>query len=674
MAKRPQNNDEPERIGRTGLGGGQSTQPVHVASPGTRSSSLGPTTFERYAHPQRVVVKAHVVRHWSPQKGGDSISRHVRYLGRESATRDPGSGRFFDAKRDELDAKRETSAWAQDRHHFRVILSPEKAHNLNDLKAYVREVMARVERDRGPLEWIAVNHFNTDHPHAHLLIRGRAQDGSDLVMARQYVSHGIRQRASEVATEWLGERTRNEVDIARTKEVHAERWTSLDAMLARCVKIIPKGLKLDLKELQINRYADTTKELLVARLKFLHQAGLAQPLPVEKRSFVKQQPAWHLASDFQKKLNQLGARNDVIKNLYAVLGKDAARVVQQVQQMSAEETPTPGSRASVRGIVIAKGPINELSDERFVVLEDHAGKAHYARVWADETLDTVRVGGVLEVGRAAHRRWAIADEIIRVAQHAKDALYSTSRHRQWLNAHHPALGSGRIEERLRSFGLKVARLSRTSNSGITRAEKSSVAVDREKLMSFIAGRNRWLDTRIVAAFSFQEQIEAHAYTWLDRQLLRSGFARELPAADIARNAQVRAAIAKRGDWLVEHGYARREDRHGVVRIKLLSGSTARLIENEHKEFARHCNQAHGKRVTYLREGQAVAGIYRGTVYQHRGAFALIEGSQSLYAAPVSGAPWVEKGQAVTARTIAPKFARVELDKTGGRTKQMGMER
>ncbi len=100
----------------------------------------------------------------------------------------------------------------------------------------------------------------------------------------------------------------------------------------------------------------------------------------------------------------------------------------------------------------------------------------------------------------------------------------------------------------------------------------------------------------------------------------------------------------------------------------------RLIANEHQEFARNCNQRHGKSLEDLREGQAVAGTYRGMVYQHRGAFALIETESGIFAAAVSRAPWAEQGQRVMAQAIAPKFARVELDRTGGRPKPFGVER
>jgi len=130
MPRKPNNDEEPKRIARSGLGGGQRRNRFHPPhGKGTRStaggrssSSRGSTMFEQYARPQRVVVKTHIVRHRSPQKGRESITRHVRYLSREAVTRDPGSGVFYDAERDDLNAKHETRSWSNDRHHFRTIM------------------------------------------------------------------------------------------------------------------------------------------------------------------------------------------------------------------------------------------------------------------------------------------------------------------------------------------------------------------------------------------------------------------------------------------------------------------------------------------------------------------------------------------------------------------------
>ena len=100
---------------------------------------------------QRVVVKTHVSRH-KPGKARGSLARHVSYLGRESASADGKHGVFYDAAREGVDARQEAVQWAQDRHHFRLIVSPERGGDIPDMTAYVREVMRRVERDLGHQE------------------------------------------------------------------------------------------------------------------------------------------------------------------------------------------------------------------------------------------------------------------------------------------------------------------------------------------------------------------------------------------------------------------------------------------------------------------------------------------------------------------------------------------
>ena len=107
-----------------------------------------------------------------------------------------------------------------DRHHFRFIVSPEDGAELGDLKTFTRELMLDVERDLGTkLDWVAVDHWNTDNPHVHVLIRGRADDGQDLVISREYISRGFRDRAAERVTLELGPRSEQEIRTALEREV-----------------------------------------------------------------------------------------------------------------------------------------------------------------------------------------------------------------------------------------------------------------------------------------------------------------------------------------------------------------------------------------------------------------------------------------------------------------------
>ena len=262
---------------------------------------------------QRVVVKAHVSRH-KPGKARGSLARHVSYLGRESASADGKHGVFYDAAREGVDAKQEAVQWAQDRHHFRLIVSPERGGDIPDMTSYIREVMRRVERDLDTkLQWIAVNHYNTDNPHAHVLLRGKQPDGADLVIPRQYISYGIRDRASDVATELLGERSAQEVQLAKSKEVEAERFTSLDRMIERA---LDNG-KIDVSPSKHIGFGADDRRLVMGRLQFLEQMDLAH----KGRGTI-----WQVEGDFKQALRELGDRNDIIKQLYSHLGSEAGRV------------------------------------------------------------------------------------------------------------------------------------------------------------------------------------------------------------------------------------------------------------------------------------------------------------------------------------------------------------
>ncbi len=122
---------------------------------------------------QRVIVKTHVARH-KPGKARGSLMRHASYLGRDSASADGKPGVFYDASRSDVNGKEEVAVWGPDRHHFRIIISPERGADIPDMTAYVREVMARVEKDlavsrrhRGQAQSSSgsrINHHNTDNP------------------------------------------------------------------------------------------------------------------------------------------------------------------------------------------------------------------------------------------------------------------------------------------------------------------------------------------------------------------------------------------------------------------------------------------------------------------------------------------------------------------------------
>lgn len=48
------------------------------------------------------------------------------------------------------------------------------------------------------LDWVAVDHWNTDNPQGHLLVGGVDEEDGDLMISRDYISRGLRSHAEEL--------------------------------------------------------------------------------------------------------------------------------------------------------------------------------------------------------------------------------------------------------------------------------------------------------------------------------------------------------------------------------------------------------------------------------------------------------------------------------------------
>jgi hypothetical protein len=226
---------------------------------------------------QRVVVKAFVARHGgirgvaNPAK---AIAGHVRYLARAGVGHDGSDANFYgpEGSFERSDVNEATSAWAEDRHHFRLIISPEQADKMEDFEGYVRDVMRDVGADlkEPKLTWIAINHFDTDQPHVHVLIQGVRAKGTTLIIPRDIISHGIRHRAEQNAQILLGDKTRGEAEqqlFARTK---ANYWTDIDSKLGKLAQL-NEGV---LPSTELNRH-DTFGAIARGRVIHLERMGLA---------------------------------------------------------------------------------------------------------------------------------------------------------------------------------------------------------------------------------------------------------------------------------------------------------------------------------------------------------------------------------------------------------------
>src|SRR5450631_1028070 len=263
-------------------------------------------------HPQRVTVKSRVVKHskYSGEGGAAAALReHMQYLGRGGVAEEGGPGVLFDGRedlsRDEARAFRD--AIVDDRHHFRFIVSPEAGSAL-DLKTYARELVATLESDLGTrLQWVGVAHYDTDNPHLHLLVRGKDDQGGDLVINREYMSHGMRLQAMELATQHLGPRLPEDIERSMVRDLKADRVTGVDLGLAQASARHPDGFVSALRANDGSLAGERQRLHTLTRLQHLESLGLAREI----------QPGfWQPDIDLVPRLRALSTRGDIIKLMH----------------------------------------------------------------------------------------------------------------------------------------------------------------------------------------------------------------------------------------------------------------------------------------------------------------------------------------------------------------------
>ena len=329
---------------------------------------------------RRVVMKARVVRHQGARFRSAPLPKHIAYLKREGVTRDGEDARMFDAASDTADDRAFAERCEDDRHHFRFIISPEDGAELGDLKTFTRELMLDVEKDLGTrLDWVAVDHWNTDNPHVHVLIRGRADDGQDLVISREYISRGFRDRATERVTLELGPRSEQEIRTTLEREVGSDRWTSLDRALRdisdECGGVADLRPGPDAEDPELRR-------LLLGRAAKLERLGLADPVG----------PAcWTLKPGLEPALRQLGIRGDIIKTMHQAMSAGGHEPDVSSFALHGEEPSDP-----VLGRLVKRGLDDELKGTAYAIVAGVDGRTHHLKFSDLEMTGDASAGAIVE--------------------------------------------------------------------------------------------------------------------------------------------------------------------------------------------------------------------------------------------------------------------------------------
>lgn len=361
------------------------TRSRHGRGPGGGTGTRGRgrralAAMRRRPGARRVTVMARVVRHRGAWFRAAPLARHISYLEREGVTRDGRDASLFDADSDAADRDAFAARCEDDRHHFRLIVSPEDAADLGDLRAFTRDLMTDMRRDlQTRLDWVAVDHWNTGNPHIHILVRGVADDGSDLVIDRGYIASGIRGRAEELVTLELGPRSERDMQNALAREVDAERWTSLDVRLRRLAD--EAGGLIDLRP---GAGEDRQMHgLLVGRAARLEEMGLAE----------RQGPAiWSLGAGAEQTLREVAERGDIIKAMHRALSRGGGRF-----DPAALALHDGAPEGVIVGRLVERGLHDELAGSAYAIVDGADGRTHHIRLDDLEMTGDAPPGAIVEL-------------------------------------------------------------------------------------------------------------------------------------------------------------------------------------------------------------------------------------------------------------------------------------
>lgn len=566
---------------------------------------------------RRVAIKTRLVR--LGPSGQRALHAHLVYIERAGVSAARGAGQAYGSTIDEADTDAFAARCQDDRHQFRCILAAEDATSLGDLRSYTRKLMSRVEQDLGTrLDWVAVDHWDTDNPHTHLVIRGKDETGKDLVIARDYISHGMRARAAELATEWLGPRTEQEIRTSLAREVTAERWTALDRTLQR----MATAGALDLRAVPADPAARFRRSLLVGRLEHLAHLQLAQPTG---------SGTWTVSADAERTLRALGERGDIVRTLQRATG--GQRREYRVFQPS--NSPVP-----VIGRVAEKGLVDELRDQAYLAVDGIDGRAHYVTLPARLDVGDFPIGGIVSVTARGGPR--ASDRTI--AALSTGGIYRP--------AHHLAVASAssrRGQDPAAFVAAHVRRLEALRRAGISeRLPDGSWRVPAdlpEQGQRFDAQRGAPVSVELRSALPIERQIRVIGATWLDQQLV----AAEFGIAMQGFGAEVRQALSHRTAFLVEQQLAKHRGARLVIARDLLNTLRERELTGIATEIAANT----GRTYRPLRNGELVSGTYQRALELTSGRFALLDDGQAFSLVPWRPVLASRAGQSVTAMMRGP---------------------
>jgi type IV secretory pathway VirD2 relaxase len=557
------------------------------------------------AQMRRVIVKVHIAR---ARGAGPGLFRaHVSYLQRDGVDREGEGGILYDRDQEGVSPREFLARSEHDRHQFRIIVSPEYGARMGDLKLATRELMARMERDTGRrLDWVAVDHHNTGHPHTHIVVRGRDARMKDVVIARDYLTKGLREAAEELATQRHGPRRTLEIANARQKQVDQDRWTGLDREIETRLeqgRFVPdhagtSGERFD-------------RSLRIARVRHLESLGLAK---------MDGALSWQMNAGWQAQLKRRGLRGDIVRTLAAeyVEQNKAIRFVQD----RGDDAP------AITGIVKAYGPEDELRDTRYLLVEDFKGGIWHVPSAAVDVYARPPRGAVVELSQAKAMARA-SDKAIALIAEQTGGIWSEDLHARHDPGSKPAY---RLSLKRRLEALRRAGIGERLATGEWHVDERFL----ERAGDYEARASGCVRLNILSWLSPETQIDRLGETWVD----------SLSENEAGRSKAMLDLKSRRQAWLRAQGHLAPEQ------TELDEAQRTKLCALERKRESEAIAARSGRSAVQLSHGDRFEGKLEGHVDLAAGRMAIIGNAKEFALVPWRSALGRQMGRELTIRRTA----------------------
>ncbi|MDY0096206.1 MAG: DUF3363 domain-containing protein [Candidatus Vecturithrix sp.] len=583
---------------------------------------------------QRVIVKINPVQNRTKGvgvgagSGAKNLYQHVRYISRSGAGKEETRAVLFDRENDGVDGLAFHGLCKDDRHHFRMIISPENGHGIDDFQGYVRGVMGLMESDLGTsLEWVGAVHYDTDDVHAHVIIRGVNARGQDLVIGRDYIAGGIRARAQELATELLGERSLEQIQKAQEGEVERLSVTSFDRFIE---KRLDDDRQVDVRKGNNFGKSSHYEGLVKGRLKFLAGTGLAAEYPPG---------VYTLKENFIEVLRESSQRQNVLSALY-----------RQKPDMNFDGLKFYSTKAGegevLHGTVAEKGSVDEISDRKYLMVRDMDLNLHYVPFGDLKDFEKLVEGSLVRVAPGEGSTGKADYNIAQIARN-NGGIYDRAHHLAYIEVHMPQMDEDARSGYLASHERRIETL---RQNGVVESIgencfrvpdgviERGAEITRE--MNIREQKRFYPKLEVLSMKPVQKLVELEKKTWLDRELYRKASGKE----SLDRySAEVRDALEKRKSWLVSKELAEFSSEGAFA---LRDGALKKLDLMEIYAAGQKLSSKLGYEFDDRIVTPNVAHQYEGSIKLESGHWAVVSRDSKLQMVRVKGMPDTEIGKDV----------------------------